>query len=140
MNESIFRTVNWFISVSKEESLERLFKFNSQVYLVLEDFQNSGVKHLIETYSLGEDNKVNKRVGNWSLSNGLSKFDLRSEYINLINPFIDFQTTNHLNRRQDMMWMTLKTLYYSDKGYSEVLPPSEANNNPRLVNWEEHNW
>ena len=52
----------------------------------------------------------------------------------------DIADPNYLKRRQNLMGKTLRTIYYNDRGYCEVLQPSSIHSNPRNLNWKDHNW
>ena len=74
--ENIFKNLHWFISLRKDTIVQRVFRYDSQVYLLIEDRNNRNVKTVVETYSIEEGIKVNKVAGNWSSEEGLGEWSL----------------------------------------------------------------
>ena len=84
-DENIFKKLHWFISVTREDSVQRVFKYDSQVYLVIEDSTNMNVETVVETYSIEDEIKVNKVAGNWSAEKGLGEGSVITTFTNFFS-------------------------------------------------------
>ena len=65
-DNSIFKTLHWFIFLDKERSLENIFRYDSNVYLILKEDKDADMSQIVETYSVEEGVRINKNVGTWS--------------------------------------------------------------------------
>ena len=61
-DQDIFKSIHWFIFLTKEESVELVFKYDSKVFLLLEDGRDIKV---VESYSVEDDIKINTVIGTW---------------------------------------------------------------------------
>ena len=71
-DENIFKTLHWYIFLDREKSMDQVFRYNSNVYLVLGE--GGQVTRLVETYSVEEGVQVNKIVGKWLPDIGLGGY------------------------------------------------------------------
>ena len=72
-DQNIFKNLHWYIFLTREDNLKMVFRYDSNVYIILKDEVVDGVSKLVETYSIEEGVNVNKMVGKWSSGNGLGK-------------------------------------------------------------------
>ena len=70
-DKNIFKTLHWYIFLGREDSLDIVFRFDSNVFLVIEEMEREDFAKLIETYSIEEGETINKIVGRWSSKHGL---------------------------------------------------------------------
>ena len=71
VNPDIFKTLHWFIFLSKESILVPVFRYDSNVYLITGGGKD--VRNIVETYSIEEGVQVNRDVGTWSSKHGIGK-------------------------------------------------------------------
>ena len=72
-DKSIFKTLHWFIFLDKERSLENIFRYDSNVYLISREDKDADMSQIVETYSVEEGVQINKKVGTWSSKDRLGK-------------------------------------------------------------------
>ena len=65
-DNSIFKTLHWFIFLDKETSIENIFRYDSNVYLISREDKDTDMSQIVETYSVEEGVRINKNVGTWS--------------------------------------------------------------------------
>ena len=65
-DNSIFKTLHWFIFLDKETSIENIFRYDSNVYLISREDKDTDMSQIVETYSIEEGVRINKNVGTWS--------------------------------------------------------------------------
>ena len=70
---NIFTNHHWFIFLNKEDSLGRVFRYDSNVFLVIGDKEGEDEVTFVETYSIEEGVEIKKYVGTWSATNVLGK-------------------------------------------------------------------
>ena len=74
--KDIFKVHLWFILTERPDSMELLFRFDSQVYLI-----QSGSHTVYETYSIGGATLVTSLVGQWTRDGGLGR--MRNTFTNV---------------------------------------------------------
>ena len=72
-DNSIFKTLHWFIFLNKETSIEDIFRYDSNVYMILREDKDADTSQIVETYSVEEGVQTNKNVGTWSSKDRLGK-------------------------------------------------------------------
>jgi len=120
---TLFTKTHWFIFLSKDISLEMVFRFDSKVFIIQRINKDKNSYKILETFSIDQSSIITQVVGDYSTDYGL-----------------EMPEKNYLKRRQDLRSKTLRMIYYDDLGYCDALEPSIIHNNPRNLNWNEHNW
>ena len=72
-DNSIFKTLHWFIFLNNERSLDNIFRFDSNVYLIIGDNKGGYRSQIVETYSVEEGVKIDKKIGIWSSEDRLGR-------------------------------------------------------------------
>ena len=71
LDNNIFKTLHWFIFLSNDISLDLVFRYDSNVYLVKEDTKEENMMKILESYSIEDGVQINKDVGTWSTKHKL---------------------------------------------------------------------
>ena len=72
-DNNIFKTLHWFIFLNKDKSLENIFRYDSNVYLIIGDSKDGDRSQIVETYSVEAGVQINKIVGTWSSKDRLGR-------------------------------------------------------------------
>ena len=64
-DQNIFKSLHWYIFLAWEGELGRVFRYDSNVYLVV------GGRDIVESYSVEKGVSLNRWVGSWAFQTGL---------------------------------------------------------------------
>ena len=72
-DSNIFKTLHWFIFLNKKRSLDNIYRYDSNVYLIIGDNKGGDMRQIVETYSVEEGVKIDKKIGTWSSEDRLGR-------------------------------------------------------------------
>ena len=69
-DQNIFKSLHWFIFLAWEGELGKVFRYDSNVYLVVGG-REEGPASIVESYSVEKGVSLNRGVGSWAFQTGL---------------------------------------------------------------------